>query len=62
MPEVVGEQVEVPLDRVGLVLLEEAADVAVQRRAQRVREALVGDLLRDGVLEEVRLVRPRGRG
>ena len=40
----------------GSCCLDEAADVAVQRRPERVREALVGDLLRDGVLEEVRLV------
>jgi hypothetical protein len=54
LPEVVREQVEAALDRVALVALDVAADAAVQCRAEGVE--VVGDLLRDGVLEQVRLV------
>ena len=56
VPVVVREQVEVALDRVGLGLLDVAADALVQHRPERERHALVRDLLRDDVLEEVGLL------
>ena len=52
----VREQIEVAIDRVGLGLLDVTADALVQHRPERERHALVGDLLRDDVLEQVRLV------
>ena len=56
VPEVVGEQRRVALDRVGLGQLDEAAHALVQHRPEREGHALVGDLLRDDVLEQVGLL------
>jgi hypothetical protein len=50
---VVGEQVELELDRVRFGLLDVVADALVQHRAEGEGHALVRHLLRDDVLEEI---------
>ncbi len=56
VPVVVRQQVEVALDRAGLGGLDVPAHALVQHRPEREGHALVGDLLRDDVLEKVRLL------
>ena len=52
----VGEEVEAAIDAVRIGRLDPASDAAVESRPQPERQALVGDLLRHHVLEQVRLL------
>ena len=55
-PVVVGKQVELELDLLRAVTLDHARGALVERRADREGDALVRDLLRDDVAEQVRLL------
>ena len=56
VPEVMGEERDEAVEVVRVGPLDVVADPAVEHRAERERQALVGDLLGDDVLEEVGLV------
>ena len=57
VPEVMRQQVQLPLDGVRLGCLDVAADPAVEHRPHAERQALVGDLLGRDMLEEVGPIR-----